>query len=347
MSDEFDAFDTALRSGLCDAAQEWTPSAHPVAIGERIVRRIHQRRRRQAATLAGFAAAGLAAILLVGQVVAEPQVLNQVASGTTTSMIGQPGTDGGTASTATGPKAACETDCPTVTTGSQPGAVTTASTTSPVGGQQGHGFHPTTLPSTEVSLPVSVPTTSQPVVTVPATTVPPSTTEPPPTTVTSLPPPTVYVVTAADMGKTINVNAGDDIEVDLSPCPGGSWGAVSVSNSAVLVRQAPPASVPPPGTAIADFQAASSGQSKITARQHSTCAATPSAAFTVTIVVAGSGGPGNGGGGCGVKRKRKHHPKGSGKGGPCPVGGGGGGGISWALVSWQLAPLPQQPARLP
>jgi hypothetical protein len=36
---------------------------------------------------------------------------------------------------------------------------------------------------------------------------------------------------------------------------------------------------------LAEYRAATAGQSRITARQHSTCAATPTVAFAVTIVV--------------------------------------------------------------
>jgi hypothetical protein len=95
----------------------------------------------------------------------------------------------------------------------------------------------------------------------------------------------VFTITAGDMGKTVDIRPGDDVLVDLVPCPGGSWGTTGVTDATVLLRTVPPASIPPPGTTIAEYQGAVAGLAKITARQRSTCLATPTAAFAVTIVV--------------------------------------------------------------
>lgn len=275
-----DPFESALRTGLSDAARDWAPLESPAAIGDRLLRRIRRRRAQKAGAAAGLVAAGLAAVLLVGQVVAEPQVVHQVASPTTSA----PGGPGSEKPVVTGP---ATTNGPATTTTT---TATTATTATTLGGR---GPRPEvgprwTPPPPPVTVPVTLPPTTRPPVTAPVTTQPPpNTTLPPPTTttVTTAPPPQVFTITAQDFGKTINVRAGDEIVVDLTPCPGGSWGAVNVNAPSVLVRQSPPATVPPPGTALADYQAAIAGRARITSRQHSTCAATPSLAFAVTIVV--------------------------------------------------------------
>jgi hypothetical protein len=271
-----DAFEAALRAGLRDAARDWAPSESPTVVGERVLRRIRWRRRRRAVALAGTVVAGLAAVLLVGQVVAAPQVVHQVAS-PTTSLPDHPGA----VAPAGGSNRTCLPACP-LPTGLALGPGAPAATTTPI--TMATRGPATTLPRPPVSAPITEPISTEPSVTLPVTTVPPTTVPVPTTTVTTQPPPQVYTITVADRGTTLHVHAGDEVVIDLLPCPGGAWTGLSVSDPSVLVRETPPATVPP-GVALASFKAATTGQAQVTARQASVCAATPMAAFAVMVVV--------------------------------------------------------------
>jgi hypothetical protein len=275
--------EATLRSGLCDAAMDWAPSESPAIVGHRVLRRIRRRRRRQAAAVAGVIAAGLATVMLVGQVVAAPQVLHQVASPRQTTSI--PVRRGSTAPVEIAPNLPCPPACSSV-----PGPQSVAPTTTVTRVRRQSPHHPGIGPRPSVALPrVTVPTTQLPVTTEPPTTLAvttvPTTLPLPTTTVTTQPPPQTYTITAADRGKTLDIHAGDEVVVNLLPCPGGAWSAVAVSDPTVLVRQMPPSTILPPGAALASFLAATTGQAQVTAQQRSVCAATPTAAFAVTIIV--------------------------------------------------------------
>jgi hypothetical protein len=276
-----DAFETALRTGLRDAARDWVPSESTAVVEERVVRRIRRRRRRRTLAVAGTVAAGLVAVLLVGQVVAAPQVVHQVASPRqTTSMPDRPAA----IEPIVGADHACQPACPP-STGQQLGLSTTTATTRPVRSHRAELAPATTIAPHLVTVPSTRPPVSiGPTVTLPVTTLPSTTVPEPTTTVTTQPPPQVYTITVADRGTTVDVHAGDEVVIDLLPCPGGAWSGLAVSDPTVLVRQAPPATVPA-GVAMASFEAATTGQTQVTARQRSTCAATPTVGFAVTIVV--------------------------------------------------------------
>jgi hypothetical protein len=280
-----DDLDRELRDILRAEASQWYP-ASPLDETRRLLPEWIARRRRQQA-VTGITAV-LAALLMVALIAAAPRHARppkgDLAWPLPRHLTSRPPTSlrpGG----ADGCQATCALPAPSRTASS--GTATSAA------------LGPTvTRPASEPSDPALGSGPTEPGITEPPTwppprgTVPPgstvpttvvSTTEPP--TTTPPPPVTVYTFTVADLGRTVQVKAGDRIILDLVECPGTDWTKPVASSAAVLSRLSASVDLTS-GTASAMFAATGGGQSELTARvRRAPCLTMP--AFVLTIVVIG------------------------------------------------------------